>query len=122
MTVWALLIEVISWGFILAGSAFVLIGAYGILKFRDFWARLHAFSVMDSGGVILLLIGMAPQAGPTLIAVELLIIGIFLFITGPTATHAMANAAFVSGLRPKEGEGLVCEIDDPKPEDAADVS
>ena len=54
MTVWALLIEVISWGFILAGSAFVLIGAYGILKFRDFWARLHAFSVMDSGGVTIL--------------------------------------------------------------------
>ena len=42
----------------------------------------------------------------SLIAVKLIIIGIFLFITGPTATHAVANAAMVSGLRPKEGEGL----------------
>lgn len=122
MTLWALFIDVLSWAFIVSGSVFVLIGAYGMLTFRDFWARLHAFSVMDSGGVILLMIGMALQAGPTLIAVKLLIIGLFLFITGPTATHAVANAAFVSGLRPKEGEGLVSEIDDPKPHDKVDVT
>jgi multicomponent Na+:H+ antiporter subunit G len=29
-----------------------------------------------------------------------LVIGLFLFITGPTSTHAVANAALVSGLRP----------------------
>ena len=39
-----------------------------------------------------------------LIAVKLLIIGVFLFITGPTSTHALANAALVSGVRPKNSD------------------
>ena len=50
--------------------------------------------------MILLLIGMALQTGWTLIAFKLGVIGIFMFITGPTSTHAVANAALVSGLRP----------------------
>ena len=112
MSIGGIFVEALSWVFILSGSVFLLIGAFGILRFPDFWSRLHAVSVMDSAGVILLLIGMAIQAGPTLIAVKLLIIGEFLFITGPTATHAVANAAFVSGLRPKEGQGLKSIVDD----------
>ena len=101
-----MLVEVLSWIFIVSGSFFTVVGAVGVLRFPDFWARLHAVSVSDSGGVILLLLGMAMQAGWTLITVKLIIIGIFLFITGPTATHAAASAALVSGLRPKEHPGL----------------
>jgi len=37
-----------------------------------------------------------------LITFKLLVIGLFLFITGPTSTHAVANAALVSGLRPPQ--------------------
>ncbi len=100
------IVLVLSWIFILTGSFFTIIGAFGTWRFPDFWSRLHAASITDSAGVILLLVGMCLQAGPTLIAVKLIIIGVFLFITGPTATHAVANAALVSGLRPKEAEGL----------------
>ena len=99
-------IEGLSWVFIVSGSFFAIVGAFGSLRFPDFWSRLHAASISESAGVILLLVGMALQAGLTLITVKLLIIGIFLFITGPTATHAVANAAYVTGLRPKEGTGL----------------
>ena len=101
MSGWPLFIEVLSWVLILAGSFFVLVGALGIYRFPDFWTRLHAASVAESAGVILLLAGMMVQAGWGLIAVKLLIIGVFVFITGPTSTHAVANAALVSGLRPK---------------------
>ena len=96
----------LSWLFILTGSAFVIVGALGMVRFPDFWSRLHASSISESAGVILLIIGMCLQGGLTLITVKLLIIGVFLFITGPTATHAVANAALVTGLRPQEGEGL----------------
>lgn len=99
-------IEIISWAFMISGSFFVLIGAIGTLRFPDFWARLHAISITDSAGVILLFAGMCMQAGFTLITVKLVIIAVFLFITGPTATHAIANAALVSGLRPKEAVGF----------------
>ncbi len=101
------IIQILSWIFILGGSAFVIIGAFGALRFPDFWSRLHAVSITDSAGVILLIVGMSLQSGATLITVKLLIIGVFLFITGPTATHAVANAALVTGLRPPEAKGLV---------------
>ena len=102
MSTTELIVEIASWIAIVSGSIFMLIGAVGTLRFPDFWSRLHAVSVTDSGGMILLTVGMILQAGPTLIAVKLILIGIFLFITGPTATHAVANAALVSGFLPKD--------------------
>ena len=96
-----MLVETLSWAAILSGSAFLLIGAVGTLRFPDFWTRLHALSVTDSAGMILLVTGMALQGGFTLVTVKLILIGLFLFVTGPTAGHALANAALVSGLLPK---------------------
>ena len=106
MTFFEAVIEGLSWGFILSGSVFAVVGSYGTVRFPFFWSRLHAASITDSGGMILLILGMCLQAGASLITVKLLIIGVFMFITGPTATHAVANAAIISGLRPKEGKGL----------------
>lgn len=101
MTALDWIVEITSWIAILMGSAFLIIGAIGTLRFPDFWSRVHAVSVTDSAGMLLLTLGMCIQAGFTLITVKLIIIGVFLFITGPTATHAVANAAFVSGFLPK---------------------
>lgn len=98
--------DIVAWALILSGGFFTVVGAFGIWRFRDFWARLHAASVTDSAGVLLLLAGMCVQAGFTLVTVKLIIIGIFLLITGPTATHSVANAALVSGHRPAEAPGL----------------
>ena len=64
MSMPALFIEILSWVLILSGSFFAVVGAVGIYRFPDFWARLHAASISDSAGVILLLLGMALQAGP----------------------------------------------------------
>ncbi len=110
MTILETGILILSWISILTGSAFLLVGAAGIIRFPDFWSRLHAAAVVDSAGTGLLLFGMMLQAGFTFITVKLILIGIFLLITGPTATHAVANAAFVSGSRPlgdKSGRPVV---------------
>ena len=102
MMILELLINILSWVLILLGSGLVLIGSFGFFRFPDFWSRLHAASVIDSGGMILIIVGMCFQAGLTLITVKLVLIAIFLVITGPTATHAVANAASVSGLMIKD--------------------
>ncbi len=120
MSVVDIIIETLSWVFILSGAGFVVVGAFGILRLPGFWSRLHAASVSESAGVILLVIGMCLQAGATLITVKLLIIGVFLFITGPTSTHAIANAALVTGLRPVEGKGLVGVEPEPLVSDEGD--
>ena len=93
-----LFINIFSWVLILLGSGLVLIGSLGFFRLPDFWSRLHAASVIDSGGMILIILGMCFQAGLSLITVKLFLIAVFLVITGPTATHAVANAALVSGL------------------------
>lgn len=100
--------EFISWILIVGGTFFVMIGAIGTLRFPDFWARLHAASVTESAGVVLLLSGLCIQAGFTLVTFKILIIGVFLFITGPTSTHAIANAALISGLKPISSKSKNC--------------
>lgn len=102
----ALVVDILSWACLVLGSFFFVVGATGIVRFPDFWSRLHAASVADSGGMILIVLGLCLQAGWSLVTVKLLIIGVFLFITGPTATHAVAHAALVTGWRPKLGKGI----------------
>ncbi len=117
-----IIVEILSWVFIVSGSFFAIVGALATVRFPDFWSRLHGASITDSVGVILLILGMAMQAGFGLVAVKLFIILIFLFITGPTSTHAVANAAMVSGLKPKGSLSAQTELsalteadDDPEP-------
>jgi multicomponent Na+:H+ antiporter subunit G len=82
------------------GLAFVLIGTIGVLRFPDFYTRLHAAGVTDTLGAELMLLGLMLQADSILTAAKLALIGLFLFLTSPTATHALANAAHTAGLKP----------------------
>jgi len=95
-----LIIDILSWGSFVVGGFFMLAGSFGMIRLPDFWSRTHAASIIDSAGAGLILLGLILQAGFTLVTVKLLLIGLFLFITGPTASHAVANAAYISGLRP----------------------
>lgn len=92
--------DVASWLCFLAGGTFLLIGATGLIRLPDFWSRLHAAGIIDTMGAELILIGMMFQAGLTQVTVKLILISLFLFVTSPTSTHALANAAWVAGLMP----------------------
>ncbi len=89
-----------SWILLGAGGIFCIIGALGLVRMPDFYTRMHAASVTDTLGAGLILTGLVIQAGFTLIAVKLLIIGLLIFFTSPTATHALAKAALVRGVKP----------------------
>ena len=92
--------DVLSWTLILAGSFFLLVGAIGLLRFPDFYTRTHAGGITDTLGAGLLLIGLMFQAGPTLTAVKLVMLMVFIALTSPTAGHALAKAAYLRGLKP----------------------
>ena len=72
----------------------------GLIRLPDVWARFHAAGIIDTIGAELILIGMMFQTGLTR-RPETALIGLFLFVTGPTATHAVANAAFIAGIKPQ---------------------
>jgi multicomponent Na+:H+ antiporter subunit G len=75
-------------------------GAVGIFRFPNFFTRLHAASVTDSGCAFLILVGLMFQSGFSVPTVKLCFILIFLLITSPTATHALAKTALDCGAEP----------------------
>ena len=95
-----LILNLISAGLLAAGSIFVLIGAFGLIRLPDFYTRLHAAGITDTLGAELILLALMFQAGLSLVTVKLILISLFIFFTSPTATHAVANAARVMGLKP----------------------
>ena len=94
------LIFFVSWICLVAGGLFCVTGALGLVRMPDFYTRMHAASVTETLGAGLILLGLLLQAGLTLIAVKLLMIGLLIFFTSPTATHALAKAAYARGLKP----------------------
>lgn len=98
-----IVLDVLSWIFLVLGGACVLIGGIGGLRLPNFYTRIHAASLTDTMGTILIFVGMILQAGLTLAALKLFAIMLFLLLTGPTATYALANAALLSGLKPDAG-------------------
>lgn len=97
MAEWA---DVVSWVLIVLGGGFSAVGALGLLRFPDFYSRLHAAGITDTLGAWLLIAGMMFQAGFNQVTVKLALIAIFLFFTSPTSTHALARAALHAGVKP----------------------
>ncbi|MEQ9144955.1 MAG: monovalent cation/H(+) antiporter subunit G [Parvibaculaceae bacterium] len=93
-------LDIASWISFTLGGFFLIVGAIGMIRLPDFWSRLHGAGVIDTAGAELMLLGMAFQSGLTQTTVKLFLIGLFVFFTSPTATHAVANAAHVAGIRP----------------------
>lgn len=96
-----LILDSLSWGLLMLGSGFVVVGGIGALRLPSFYTRMHAASLTDTMGTILILAGIILQAGLSLAAIKLFAILIFLLLTGPTATYALANAALLSGVKPQ---------------------
>lgn len=96
----------------LVGAALAIVGTVGVLRFPDFYTRLHAASITDTGAATLLLVGMALLAPTWLIVFKLAAIWLFLFLTGPTGSHALANAAHTAGLQPVIGRQRDKSADD----------
>lgn len=92
--------DIISWVLFVSGGAFVFIGGLGAIRLPNFYTRLHAASLTDSMGTILILTAIMFQAGWSLATLKLITILGFLMLTGPTATYALANAALLSGMKP----------------------
>ena len=100
----ALFLDVLSWVMLLTGGVFVVIGGIGIIRLPDLYTRMHAASLTDTLGTLLIIFGIMLQAGLSLASIKLAAIAGFLMLTGPTATYALANAALLSGLLPKNAE------------------
>jgi multicomponent Na+:H+ antiporter subunit G len=94
-----------------AGLLFFFATSVGVLRFPDFFTRLHAAGKGDTLSTILILfscalfaIKSAPYLDKTtlLTSIKILLIINFIFIGSPTATHALIEAGFNSEVDPWE--------------------
>jgi len=97
-------IHVLAGILMLLGTIFLLAAAVGVLRFPDFYTRLHAAGKGDTLGQALVLVGLMLLAGASFVSIKLAFIILFVLVFNPTATHALARGAWVSGLRPWTGQ------------------
>lgn len=90
--------DVIAIVLVCAGLVFLVLGAVGLFRFPDFYTRMHAAGKCDTLGSLLIVVGLAVYNGLTLGSVKIIFIAMFIFLTSPTATHAIARSALKNKL------------------------
>lgn len=100
------MIDLIVIVLMLVGFFFFFATTIGILRFPDFYSRMHAAGKGDTISSLLMLIGLALyemhhiSVGDILVAIKIIFISVFIFLTSPTATHAIIDAGYESGVKP----------------------
>ncbi len=86
--------EVLITALLVIGGVFTLVGAIGMVRFPDFFMRLHAptkATTLGVGGVLLASMGVSWSLGDY--GAHELLITLFLFVTAPVSANLMAKAA-----------------------------
>lgn len=100
------MIDMISMILIGLGIFFFASGVIGLLRFPDFYTRLHAAGKSDSLGSVLVVAGFALYnlqpftLENCLVSIKILFIALFIFIASPTACHAITQTAMALGIDP----------------------
>lgn len=92
--------------FLAVGCFFIVVASVGVVRFPDFYSRMHPAGKTDTVGQAMVLLGLVIYEGFSLVSVKLLLIIAFIFVANPTATHAVAKAAYIAGVKPwGKGDG-----------------
>lgn len=95
-----MILNLVSGALLIGGGAIGVLGALGLLRFPDFYTRLHAAGMTDTLCALMIMTGLILQAGLSLLTLKLALILLFLLFTAPTATHALARAALSDNVAP----------------------
>ena len=85
---------------VVIGIIFMLVGSIGILRLPDFFSRTHAVSKSDTLGIIFVIAGLIVYEGLNQSSLKLLLIILFIALSNPIGTHALARAAIKKGFNP----------------------
>ncbi|MCP3873951.1 MAG: monovalent cation/H(+) antiporter subunit G [Desulfobacteraceae bacterium] len=90
------------------GLIFFAGGAIGIIRFPDFYSRLHPAGKLDTGGLVITMSAFALYTiqpfdlEAIITSIKIILIVVFVFITSPTAIHSIVDAGIRAGLEPWE--------------------
>lgn len=95
-----LVFELIAAVMLVAGALFVLSGGVGLLRFPDFYTRTHAAALTDAAGSVLILTALLLLTPDWQTGVRLVLILLFMLLTGVTAAQALGQAARKDSVKP----------------------
>ena len=94
------------------GLVFFLGSAVGMIRFPDFYTRMHAVGKGDTLSTMLMLIGFGLLTMEDysivsgLVFIKIMAIVLFIYITSPTSTHVLMKAAFEDNHMPLDEKDL----------------
>lgn len=89
-------------GLVLLGAMLNLVGMLGLFRFRDIYARAHAASLTDAFAAFIIVSGLLLMTPSLIVTLKLVMLMMFLLLSSPTATHALAQAALHAGVLPQK--------------------
>ena len=84
----------------LIGLFFTFVSAVGVVRLPDVFSRSHTASQADTLGAGFALSAVALTLGWDAATIEAVLLLVFIFVTNPTAAHAIARAAYEEGIEP----------------------
>ena len=94
--------NIIAAALLITGFLFLAISTLGVIRFNDFYQRLHASGVGESFGFVLMCLGVIVYEGFSFLSFKILFVILALFIINTIGTHLIAKAEFESGKREEE--------------------
>jgi multicomponent Na+:H+ antiporter subunit G len=98
--------DIVTGALWLAGAAFALLAAIGVVRMPDVFTRMQASTKASTLGLACLLTGTAVQMGDFTSFVRVASIGAFVFLTTPVSGHVIARASYFAGVRLWKGTVL----------------
>ena len=95
--------EVVGSILILVGLTFDFFGCLGLIRFPDVYTRLQASAKCITLGTCGILLGLICFKGFSATGIKALLCMIFIILTAPVSAHALARAAYRSGVKPWAG-------------------
>jgi multicomponent Na+:H+ antiporter subunit G len=91
-----IIVEIVGLAALVFGLFFSVVGIVGLIRFPDVYCRIHASGKVATLGLVGLLAASAIAMPET--ALKALALALFVIITSPVASHAIASAAYRSGV------------------------
>ena len=82
------------------GIFFTVVAIVGLLRMPDVYTRVHSVSKSDTLGAVLTLAAVAVTFGVEISTLKTVLLLLFMFLTNPTAAHAITRAAADQGIEP----------------------
>ncbi len=97
------LLEIVTLALTALGVLFIFLSSVGLIRLPDVYTRVHASGKSATLGVVGVLLGVAVYYVDLRVALEMLALIVFFFITAPVAAHMLDRAAYLTGVKPVAG-------------------